>query len=327
MSVSKFFDDPIQSEVDREVTKRKEHTLWAEKYRPVNLSEYIGNKELKDKIVSYIDQLDIPHLLLHGRAGGGKTTLAKIIIKNIECDYLYINASDENNVDTVRDKIKSFASTLGFKDMKIIILDECDYLTANAQAALRNLMETYSRATRFILTCNYPEKIIPPIISRCQTYEICPPSKAEVAKKIAQILLKENVSFEPVDIKLLVDAHYPDIRKIINTAQRQSLGQKLTINSKEVIDSDIKLKILDILKTKNKKECFQEIRQILADNSVTHFEDIYKILYDNMEEYAKGKMAPTIVLLAEMEYKSAFVVDKEISFMSLIIQLLDIIKE
>jgi len=134
--------------------------------------------------------------LYYGKAGTGKTTLAKILVKNIECDHLYINASDENSVDTVRNKVRQFASTVGFKDLKIIILDECDYITPNAQAALRNLMETFSKHCRFILTCNYVERIIDPIQSRCQIFEIIPPSKTEVAQRLNQILEEEEVNFE-----------------------------------------------------------------------------------------------------------------------------------
>ena len=133
----------------------KEHTLWVEKYRPSSLDTYIGNEHLKSKVEVYLESGDLPHLLFYGRAGTGKTTLAKLLVKNIDCDYLYINASDENSVEIVRDKVKNFASTLGFAEMKIIILDECDYITPNAQAALRNLMETFSRHCRFILTCNF----------------------------------------------------------------------------------------------------------------------------------------------------------------------------
>ena len=169
------------------------HSLWVEKYRPNELDNYIGNDHLKSKVSVYLESGDIPHLLLFGRAGTGKTTLAKLLINNIDCDYLYINASDENSVDVVREKVKNFASTLGFKDMKVIILDECDYITPNAQAALRNLMETFSKSTRFILTCNYVEKIIDPIQSRCQTFAITPPSKKDVAKRLNDIL-KEMVN-------------------------------------------------------------------------------------------------------------------------------------
>ena len=131
----------------------KENSLWVEKYRPKNLDSYVGNENLKKKVSRYLKEGDVPHLLLFGNAGTGKTTLAKLIVQNIECDHMYINASDENSVDVMRNKIKDFASSVGFKPIKVIILDECDFLTPNAQAALRNLMETFSRHTRFILTC------------------------------------------------------------------------------------------------------------------------------------------------------------------------------
>ena len=174
--------------------------------------------------------------LLHGgKAGTGKTTLAKIITSNIDCDYMYINASDENKVDDVRNKIKTFASSVGFKSLKVIILDECDYLTPNAQAALRNLMETFSKHCRFILTCNYVERIIDPIQSRCQSYKVVPPSKKEVAQQMVNILKEENCTFELDDIALIVNAGYPDIRRVINSAQRQIVDGKLKIDTSSVI--------------------------------------------------------------------------------------------
>ena len=168
--------------------ERLENSLWCERYRPTSLDTYIGNEHLKSKVSVYLESGDLPHLLLYGKAGTGKTTLAKILVNNIECDYLYINASDENSVDTVRNKVRGFASTMGFKDYKIIILDECDYITPNAQAALRNLMETFSKHCRFILTCNFVERIIDPIQSRCQSFQVIPPSKKEVALHIHNIL-------------------------------------------------------------------------------------------------------------------------------------------
>ena len=223
--------------------KNLSNTLWVEKYRPNNLDTYIGNEHLKDKVSAYLESGDLPHLLLYGKAGTGKTTLAKILVKNIECDYLYINASDENNVETVRTKVKNFASTMGFKDYKIIILDECDYVTPNAQAALRNLMETFSKHCRFILTCNFVERIIDPIQSRCQSFQIVPPSKKEVAIHIHDILLKENVMSDMKDLKVLIDSGYPDIRRVINASQRNVVKGKLKLDTTSIIQNDYKLKI------------------------------------------------------------------------------------
>ena len=152
---------------ENNTTEEVNNSLWVEKYRPRKLADYVGNEHLKSKVEGYLENDDVPHLLFYGKAGTGKTTLAKLIANSIECDYIIINASDENNVETVRTKVKNFASTIGFKKMKLIILDEFDYMTPNAQAILRNLMETFSKHCRFILTCNYVEKVIDPIQSRC----------------------------------------------------------------------------------------------------------------------------------------------------------------
>ena len=257
--------------------KNLSHTLWVEKYRPNNLDTYIGNEHLKDKVSVYLESGDLPHLLLYGKAGTGKTTLAKILVNNIECDYLYINASDENNVDTVRNKVKNFASTMGFKDYKIIILDECDYITPNAQAALRNLMETFSKHCRFILTCNFVERIIDPIQSRCQSFQIIPPSKKEVARHIHNILLEENVMSDMKDLKVLIDSGYPDIRRVINAAQRNVVKGKLKLDTTSIIQNDYKLKLLKILKTQDKKTAFKDIRQLLLDNKITDFADLFRL--------------------------------------------------
>ena len=191
-------------EFEEPVVKKETHYLWVEKYRPDTLENYVGNQQLKDTIQSFIDKEDVPHLLFYGTAGTGKTTLAKAITKNIKCDVLYVNASDENSVDNVRNKIKVFASSAGFQNLKIIILDEADFLSQEAQAALRNMMETYSLTTRFILTCNYVEKIIPALVSRCQTYKIEPLSKKEVAIHINNILTKEQVKCIPGDLAYIV---------------------------------------------------------------------------------------------------------------------------
>ena len=302
------------------------NTLWVEKYRPNNLDTYIGNDHLKSKVSVYLESGDLPHLLLYGKAGTGKTTLAKILVKNIECDYLYINASDENNVETVRTKVKNFASTMGFKDYKIIILDECDYITPNAQAALRNLMETFSKHCRFILTCNYVERIIDPIQSRCQSFQIIPPSKKEVAKHIHNILLKENVMSDMKDLKVLIDSGYPDIRRVINASQQNVVKDRLKLDTTSIIQNDYKLKLLKILKTQDKKTGFKDIRQLLLDNKITDFADLFRLLYDEVDDWGKGHVAECILIIARYELSDTQVVDKEINAMAMLIELLGVIK-
>ena len=309
-----------------DLEKNLSNTLWVEKYRPSNLDTYIGNEHLKDKVSVYLESGDLPHLLLYGKAGTGKTTLAKILVKNIECDYLYINASDENNVDTVRNKVKNFASTMGFKDYKIIILDECDYITPNAQAALRNLMETFSKHCRFILTCNFVERIIDPIQSRCQSFQIIPPSKKEVAKHVHGILLKENVMSKMEDLKVLIDSGYPDIRRVINSAQQNVVKNKLKLDTTSIIQNDYKLKLLKILKTQDKKTAFKDIRQLLLDNKITDFADLFRLLYDEVDDWGKGHVAECILIIARYELSDGQVPDKEINAMAMLIELLGVIK-
>jgi replication factor C small subunit len=300
--------------------------LWVEKYRPLTLGTYIGNDHLKSKVRVYLESGDLPHILFFGKAGTGKTTLAKILVKNIECDYLYINASDENSVDTVRNKVRQFASTVGFKDLKIIILDECDYITPNAQAALRNLMETFSKHCRFILTCNYVERIIDPIQSRCQIFEIIPPSKVEVAQRLNQVLEEEEINYELQDLKILIDSNYPDIRRTINSAQRNVVNLQLKLDTNSIIQNDYKLKLLEILKIQDKKNAFKNIRQLVADSQIRDFADLFRLLYDEVDSYGKGHVAECILVIAKYELSDSQVVDKEINAMAMVIELLGVIK-
>ena len=308
------------------MTQNKQHTLWVERYRPVNLENYIGNEHLKTKVSKYISTGDIPHLLLHGKAGTGKTTLAKLLVSNIDCDQMYVNASDENNVETVRNKIKMFASSVGFKDLKVIILDECDFLTPNAQAALRNLMETFSKHCRFILTCNYVERIIDPIQSRCQSFQIIPPSKKEVAMHVSKILNTESVSFENEQIVTMVNSSYPDIRRIINAVQRNIVDNQLIVDTESLVQNDYKLQVLEILQTQDKKNAFKNLRQLLADSQIRDYADLFRLLYDEIESYGKGHIAEVILTIAKYELSDAQVVDKEINAMAMLIEILNIIK-
>jgi DNA polymerase III delta prime subunit len=306
---------------------KKEHSLWVEKYRPQTLSEYVGNETVKETIQQYLDNNDIPHLLLYGKAGTGKTTLAKLIVNTIKCDYMIINASDENNVDTVRNKVKNFASSMGFAGFKVIILDEFDYMTPNAQAILRNLMETFSKHCRFILTCNYHEKIIDPIKSRCQTFAITPPTKKDVAVQVTRILDAENIKYELKNVADIISSYYPDIRRILNTCQLQSAKGELKVDHQIMVESNFQTKLVDLLKANDdKRNMFMNIRQAVADNRLNDYSEMYSMLYDKVDEYASGNTANVILTIAEGLSKDALVVDKEIVFMSTIIQILNIIK-
>lgn len=302
----------------------QENTLWVEKYRPNQLADYIGNEHIKDKVKIYLDNEDVPHLLLAGPAGTGKTTLAKLIASNLDCDLLYINASDENSIDVMRDKIKSFSSSIGFRKWRLVILDESDYITQNAQAALRNLMETFSKNCRFILTCNYVEKIIDPIQSRCQTFLVVPPSRKDVAVHIAKILTKENVSYTPEDLVTVINSGYPDIRRILNSCQRQVIEGNLVIDKQSMVEAGYMDKILEVLKhNKDKKKAFAEIRQIIADSKVRDFTHLYKFLYDNLDEFAVGHIASVILIIAEHQALENQVVDKEINVAAMMVKLVN----
>ena len=301
-----------------------EHTLWVEKFRPDTLENYIGNEHLKTKLTQFIKEQDIPHLLFCGTAGTGKTTAAKILVKNIDCDYLFINASDENSVDTIRTKIKNFAATMSFKPLKIIVLDEADYITPQAQAALRNLMEVFSKNTRFILTCNYVERIIDPLISRSQVFKLTPPSKKEVAVHLMNILEKENVTYDKSVIATIVNGYYPDIRRILNNSQNQTTGGRLQLNVDEVIAGDYKLKVLDVLMGNLPlKDKINEIRQIVADANIRDFQDLFRLLFDKVTDYAPTKIPQSILAIAEGQYRDSFVIDKEINFVATLYNILN----
>jgi len=310
---------------------KKEHSLWVEQYRSKALDEYVGNEQLKQIVHQYLKNNDLQNLLLYGTPGTGKTTLAKLIVNNFNCDYLYINASDERGIDTIRDKVQGFASSASFKPIKIIILDEADFLTIQAQASLRNIIETYSRTTRFILTCNYLERIIDPLQSRCQVLKITPPSKKEVAQHVSAILDQEDVNYELEDLALVVNKHYPDIRKILNTCQVNTVDGGandlyLKIDKTVLASNSYKDGVLKELKSPSKSS-FKNIRQILADSNLDDFEEIYRFLYDNLDEYGNNDLAKAMIVI-EIEsymYHANFRIDKEINVMALLASILKII--
>ena len=308
----------------------KQHTLWIEKYRSQTLEQYIGNDAIKDRIADCIAKNDIPHFIFSGTAGTGKTTLAKLIVNNIKCDYLYLNASDENGIDIIRDKVKGFASSASFNPLKVIILDEADFLTQPAQAALRNIIEEYSINTRFILTCNYIERLIEPLQSRCEINILKPPTKGGVAKHICtNILDVEKIMYEMKDIAQVVNMFYPDIRSIIKVLQQNSILDHLsgeTILVVDKIDSDWCKQLVQILNKRDKDAWFQ-IRQLVADSQVDDFQIAYRYMFDHMPEFSYGNDANLSVILDDFIWRSSVVPDKEINFAAAIAKILDTTKK
>ena len=296
------------------------NSLLNEKYRPLSLDKFVGNENLKKTIQQFLNQNDIVNMLLYGGAGTGKSTLAKLIVHNLDCDSLLINASDERGIETIRDKVQGFASVASFKPLKVVILDEADFLTIQAQASLRNIIETFSRTTRFIMTCNYVERIIDPLQSRCQVLKIIPPTKKDVAKHLAGILDQESIEFEINDLVPLVNQYYPDLRKCINTIQLSTQDNILKLDQSILVSSNYINKVITALSNKSK---FNDIRQIIADANVDDFDELFRALYDKSSEYLPNMEGTAAILINEHQYKANFRIDKEINIMSLIQNLIN----
>jgi len=306
--------------------KSKKHVLWAEKYRPTSLDDYIFQDSTHKKAFErMVKDKTIPHLLLSGVQGGGKTTIAEILIKALDVDpvdVLVINASDENSVDMMRDKIKGFITTFAMGEFKIIQLEEADYLSPPAQAVLRKYMEEPNCPARFILTCNYENKIMPALRSRSQQYRFKSADKDAIAERLAVMLISEDIE---VDLELLykyISVGYPDIRKIINLLQQNSIDGVLQPISNAVETGDYKFKILDLLTVDN----WTEARTLACANvSKEEWEDLYRFLYENLSKSKKfsekAKWEAGIVIIAEYLYKNAAVADQEINAAGMFIRL------
>ena len=298
----------------------KKHTLWIEKYRSTTLEQYIGNETVKARIADCIAKNDIPHFIFSGTAGTGKTTLAKLIVGNIKCDYIYLNASDENGIDVIREKVKGFASSASFQPIKIVILDEADFLTQPAQAALRNIIEEYSSNTRFVLTCNYIERLIEPLQSRCEIHILKPPSKGEVAKHVCtNILDVEEVTYNIQDVALLIKEHYPDVRSIIKNLQAGTADNKFVWVA---LNTDWLSKLVEILSSKDKKAWYT-IRQLVADAQVDDFQVAYRYMFDNLAKFSNGHDAEISIILDDFIWRGGVVPDKEINFAACIAKILE----
>lgn len=302
------------------------HALWVERYRPKTLEEYIFHDEnQRIAIERMVADKTIPHLLLSGIQGSGKTTLALVIINELNMDstdVLTLNASDENSVDVMRDKIKSFVSTFAMGDFKIVHLEEADYITAAGQAVLRRMMEEYADSARFILTCNYENKIIPAIKSRCQQFRFQKHNINEVTESVARILLQEKIKFDLDLLDKYVRVGYPDIRKIINLLQQNSHDGKLLPVTSESEVGDYKFELLEFIE---RDDWFNARKLTCGQVAAEEWEDVFRFLYENLHKAPKfsvqAKWEEGIIVVADHLYKHSLVADPEINAAAMYIRL------
>ena len=302
------------------------HTLWTERYRPKTLDEYVFHDSTQEQTIrSMLADNSIPHLLLSGIQGSGKTSLAKILINELKIentDVLLINASSENSVDVMRDKITSFVSTFAMSRFKVVILDEADYITPNGQAVLRNMMEHYADNARFILTCNYENKIIPAVKSRCQQFRFKSPNRDFVTEFIAGILIDEKIKFDLPNLDRYITVGYPDVRKIINLIQQNSIDGVLLDGKSEKEVGDYKFELLDFVG----RDMWNEARMAVCGNVAgEEWEDVYKFLYENLNTSPKfddvNKWEAGIIIIADHLYKHGISADPEINAAAMFIRL------
>jgi replication factor C small subunit len=302
--------------------------LWTEKYRPDTLDGYVFRDDAqKHQVEGWIGSGAIPHLLFSGAPGVGKTTLAKILINQLgvqDVDVLEINASRENSVDAVREKITNFVATMPFGDFKVVLLDEADYISPNGQAALRGVMETYSSTARFILTCNYPNKVIPALHSRCQGFHIEKIDTTEFTARIATVLVTEGVEIDIDTLDSYVKATYPDLRKCINLVQMNSVDGKLVRpQESDSAMADYRLAVVDLFKEGKLLEARKLLcSQVRADE----MDELFRWMYDNLELWSDTQEGQdqAVLIIAKGLRNIPMVADQEINLAATLIELTQI---
>ena len=310
------------------IESRDEQFLWVEKYRPQKIDDCILPESLKKTFKDYVAQGELPHFLLCGTAGVGKTTIAKALCNEIGAEYVILNGSDTGgHIDTLRTTIKGFATSVSLTDAKkVIILDEADYLQANStQPALRNYMEEFSANCRFIFTANYKNRIIEPIHSRCAVIEfkIDTKEKQEIAaaffKRATAILKQENIEFDPKVVAELITKHFPDYRRILNEMQRYSVSGKIDSGILVNMSEESFKSLIKLMKDKD----FTEVRKWVAKNSDADTTALFRELYDNASvNMDVNSIPPMVLILADYQYKAAFVADHELNIMAALTEIM-----
>mgnify|MGYP003325138515 CR=1 FL=1 len=302
-----------------------DHILWVEKYRPQTIEECILNDNLKKTFQEFVDRKEIPNLLLCGSAGVGKTTVARALCNEVDCDYIIINGSDENGVDAVRNKIKNYASSMSLTGgRKVIILDEADYLTVNAQAILRAAIEEFASNCSFIFTCNFKNRIIDPLHSRCTVIDFkANGSKAKMAaqffQRVCKILETESITFDKEVVAAVITKYFPDNRRVLNELQRYAAGGTI---DKGILASVANIQLTELINSIKSKD-FAETRKWVTQNLDNDPARIFRNLYDNLYEQLKPNSVPQLVLiLAKYQYQAAFVADHEINLMACLTEIM-----